>query len=150
MGLFDGFKKKGPALSANESEARRLLDLQLNKQINDATFLKEFSKLEILYTTPAGDTKDGKKKFFLIPGPEPTAYMPLFLNESEIREFYDKAGRGAFVILKGTIKDVIKVALTQNKEDKMNFKFGFMIDPFKYKVTLDAPMLEPILAMINS
>lgn len=150
MGLFDGFKKKGSVQSADESEARRLLDLHLNKQMNDATFLKEFAKLEILYTTPAGDTKDGKQKFFLIPGPQPTAYMPLFLNEAEIKEFYDKAGRGPFLILKGTLKDLVEVGIKQNKEDKMNFKYGYMIDPFKYKVTLDAPMLEPILSMINS
>ena len=89
MGLFGGDKKKDDAMKANEAKARELLDKYQNKELNDAAFLKEFGKVEILYTTPVGDTKDGKQKFFLLPGTPPTAYMPVFLNEAEIREFYD-------------------------------------------------------------
>lgn len=148
MGLFD--RKKKASLSGDESKARELLDKYDRREFTDAQFLKEFAKCTILYTTPAGDTKDGKQRFFLIPGPEPTAYMPLFLNQAEMKEFYDKAGRANFVILQGSLTDIIKVAIAQNKEDKMNFKTGFMIDPWKYKITLDAPVLETILGMITS
>ena len=88
-------------------------------------------------------------KFFLIPGPPPTAYMPLFLNEAEMKKFYDQAGRKNYLILKGTILDVMKVCISQNKKDDMNFHYGLMIDPWTYKVTLDAPVLETVVRMIN-
>ncbi len=145
MGLFGGKNK----MSDNEAKARELLDKQLKKELTDAQFLREFAKLEILYTTPAGDTAEGKMKFFLIPGPPPTAYMPLFLNEAEMKKFYDQAGRKNFLILKGTILDVMKVCISQNKKDDMNFHYGLMIDPWTYKVTLDAPVLETVVRMIN-
>ena len=148
MGLFGGDKKKDDAMKANEAKARELLDKYQNKELNDAAFLKEFGKVEILYTTPVGDTKDGKQKFFLLPGTPPTAYMPVFLNEAEIREFYDKAGRAGFLILKGTLLNVIEVGISQNKKDDMNFKYGFMIDPWKYKLTLDPPVLETVRGMM--
>ena len=147
MGLFGG-AKKNDGLKENEAKARELLDKHQNKELNDAEFLKEFGKIKLLYTTPVGDTKDGKQKFFLIPGPAPTAYMPVFLNESEIREFYDKAGRAGFLIMKGTLLDVINVGISQNKKDDMNFQYGFMIDPRKYKLTLDAPVLETVRGRI--
>ena len=145
MGLFGGKDK----MSDNEAKARELLDKQLKKELTDAQFLREFSKLEILYTTPAGDTNDGKMKFFLIPGPPPTAYMPLFLNEAEMKKFYDQAGRKGFLIMKGTILNVIQVCISQNKKDDMNFHYGLMIDPWTYKITLDAPVLETVVRMIN-
>ena len=148
MGLFGGAKKKDDGMKENEAKARELLDKYQNKELNDAEFLKEFGKLYIVYTTPAGDTKDGKQKFFLIPGPPPTAYMPLFLNESEITEFYDKAGRSGLIIIRGTLLNVIDVGISQNKKDDMNFQYGFMIDPWKYKLTLDAPVLETVRGMI--
>lgn len=147
MGLFGGAKKDDGA-KANEAKARELLDKYQNKELNDADFLKEFGKLVIYYTTPVGDTKDGKQKFFLIPGPAPTAYMPVFLNESELAEFYDKAGRAGLIILRGTLLNVIDVGISQNKKDDMNFQYGFMIDPWKYKLTLDAPVLETVRALI--
>lgn len=145
MGLF-GEKNE---MSDNEAKARELLEKQKNKELTDAQFLREFAKMEILYTTPAGDTTDGRQKFFLIPGPPPTAYMPLFLNEAEMKKFYDQAGRKNYLILKGTILDVMKVCISQNKKDDMNFHYGLMIDPWTYKVTLDAPVLETVVRMIN-
>ena len=149
MGLFDGKKKQEDALMAeNEARARELLDRYNRKELNDAALLKELGKCVILYTTPIGDTKEGTKRFYLIPGPKPTAYMPVFLNEKEMQDFYEGAGRTAFLILKGTLPDLLKVCISENQKDDLNFKYGIMIDPVRYKLTLDAPVLETVRNMI--
>ena len=149
MGLFDGLKKKGSGISENETKARELLEAHETKALNDTAFLKAFGKIEVLYSTPFGDTKDGQHKLFLIPGPAPTGYMPLFLNESEMKEYYERIGRGPYTILKGPFAEVLEVGLARNKEGKLPVKIGYLIDPLKYKVTVDAPILEAVIRLLK-
>ena len=133
----------------SENETRDLLDRYDRDELDDATLLKELSKYKFFHSTPLGDTREGTQKLFLIPGPEPTAYMPLFLNEQEMKAFYDKAGRAAFLSLKGTLPNLLKTCISENQRDDMNFKYGLLIDPIKYKITLDAPNLLTVMGMIG-
>ncbi|MCR4791350.1 MAG: hypothetical protein K5871_01230 [Lachnospiraceae bacterium] len=141
MGLFDGFKKK-------ENEAGILLEKHENKVLNDKDFLKAFGNMEVYYTTPFGDHKDGGQRLFVIPGPDKTGYMPVFISEQDMKNFYEQAGRKGYLIMKAPFISIIE---TNSKTNKSNtpVKLGLIIDPIKYKVTLDVPMIDPIIRFIR-
>lgn len=153
MEFFDLFgskkKKEDKTMASNEAWARALLDRYDKNELDDATLLKELGKYEFFYTTPFGDTREGTQKFFLLPGPEPTAYMPIFLNEKEMKDFYDNAGRSAFLSLKGTLLNLLEICMSENQKDKLNFKYGLIIDPIKYKITVDSSALLIVMGMVG-
>jgi len=141
MGLFDGMKKKN-------DEAQVLLERHEKKELNDTDFLKAFRGVEVYYTTPVGDHKDGGMRLFAIPGPDKTGYMPLFLSEEDMRNYYDKAGRIGYMIMKASFLPILETAAQANSGNAP-VKLGLMIDPFKYKVTLDVPMIDPVLRLLH-
>ena len=64
-----------------------------------------------------------------------------------MREYYDNVGRVGFMILQAPFIDVVQTTMKMNS-GKAPAKLGVLIDPKEYKVTLDAPMLEPIERMM--
>jgi hypothetical protein len=141
MGLFDGIKKEN-------DEAQVLLDRHEKKELNDTDFLKAFRGVVLYYTTPVGDHKDGGMRLFAIPGPDKTGYMPLFLSEEDMRNYYDQAGRVGYMIMNAPFLLIIEAAAQANSGDAP-VKLGLMIDPLKYKVTLDVPMIEPVIRLLH-
>ena len=141
MGLFDGVKKEN-------DDAQVLLERHEKKELNDADFLKAFRGVVLYYTTPVGDHKDGGMRLFAIPGPDKTGYMPLFLSEEDMRNYYDQAGRVGYMIMNASFLLIIEAAAQANSGDAP-VKLGLMIDPLKYKVTLDVPMIEPVIRLLH-
>ncbi len=141
MGLFDVFKKK-------DFEAKELLEMHETKELNDKAFLKAFAKVELYYTTPFGDHKDGSQRLFVLPGPDETGYIPVFISEKDMREYYEQAGRKDYLIMKGPFISIIETTSETNKRNTP-VKLGLLIDPIKYKITLDAPMVNPAIRMIR-
>ena len=141
MGLFDGVKKEN-------DEAQVLLERHEKKELNDTDFLKAFRGVVLYYTTPVGDHKDGGMRLFAIPGPDNTGYMPLFLSEEDMRNYYDQAGRVGYMIMNASFLLIIEAAAQANSGDAP-VKLGLMIDPLKYKVTLDVPMIEPVIRLLQ-
>ena len=141
MGLFDGVKKEN-------DDAQVLLERHEKKELNDTDFLKAFRGVVLYYTTPVGDHKDGGMRLFAIPGPDKTGYMPLFLSEEDMRNYYDQAGRVGYMIMNASFLLIIEAAAQANSGDAP-VKLGLMIDPLKYKVTLDVPMIEPVIRLLH-
>ena len=132
----------------NNNEAQVLLERHEKKELNDTAFLKAFRGVVLYYTTPVGDHKDGGMRLFAIPGPDKTGYMPLFLSEEDMRNYYDRAGRVGYMIMKASFLPIIETAAKANSGNTP-VKLGIMIDPLKYKVTLDVPMIEPVIRLLN-
>ncbi|ORW33184.1 hypothetical protein AWB91_08600 [Mycobacterium paraense] len=78
----------------------------------------------VFYSTPFGDTKDGKQRLFLLER-EGVQYFPVFRTVESMREFYDRSNRAAYMIIEGDIKSVIE---TTRSIDLMK-NFGIVIEP---------------------
>ena len=74
--------------------------------------------------------------------------MPLFLSEEDMRKYYDQAGRVGYMIMNASFLLIIEAAAQANSGDAP-VKLGLMIDPLKYKVTLDVPMIEPVIRLLH-
>lgn len=148
MGLFDGFKKKdAKQVLPDNTEGLALLEKHEKGEMNDVDFLKAFRDQIVYYTTPFGDHKDGTQKLFAIPKSANEGYIPVFLSETTMREYYDNVGRVGLMILQAPFIDVVQTTMKMNS-GKAPVKLGVLIDPKEYKVTLDAPMLETIERMM--
>jgi hypothetical protein len=64
--MFDRIKNN------KENNSERLLEQHKNGLIDDGAFLSEFGKMNVYYSTPFGDHKDGGNRLFLLPGPDKT------------------------------------------------------------------------------
>ena len=127
------------------TNAIELLEMQKLGKINDATFLKEFGKEKLFYSTPFGDHKDGSKKLFLLPGPDNTGYNPVFTSPDRLKEFYDRAGRATYMMMNGPFVSVLEV--TKKVNENAPIKMGLIIDPGYYGVTIDAKALDTVINM---
>ena len=135
------FKKK-------TSEAEALLEKHENKELNDTEFMKAFGNVEVYYSTPFGDHKDGGQRLFVLPGPDKTGYMPVFISEDDMKNFYEQAGRKGYLIMKAPFISIVETNAKNNKSNTP-VKLGLIIDPIKYKITLDVPMIEPVIRLIR-
>lgn len=141
MDLFDSGKNK------KEPEAPELLEKHNKGELTDELFLRDFGKAQVFYSTPFGDHKDGGQRVFLLPGPNNTGYHPVFSSQERLMEFYKKAGRVGYVIMKGPFASVVD---TTNKSNaKAPIKMGIIIDPMYFGVTVDAEVLGAALNMMR-
>jgi hypothetical protein len=79
---------------------------------------------KVYYSTPFGDTKDGKQKLFLL-GRNGVQYFPVFRSVESMKEFYEQMNRAAYMIIEGDIKGVMKT--TRSIEQLKNL--GIVIEP---------------------
>lgn len=130
-----------------ESNAIELLEKHNKGELTDELFLRDFGKAQVFYSTPFGDHKDGGQRVFLLPGPNKTGYHPVFSSQERLMEFYGKAGRVGYVIMKGPFASVVD---TTNKSNvKAPIKMGIIIDPMYFDVTVDAGVLDAALNMMR-
>lgn len=64
------------------------------------------SDARVYYSTPFGDTKDGRRKLFLLERAG-VQYFPVFRSEESLKEFYERMNRAAYMIIEGDIKGVM-------------------------------------------
>jgi hypothetical protein len=82
---------------------------------------------KVYYSTPFGDTKDGKQKLFLL-GRDGAGvqFFPVFRSVESMKEFYERMNRAAYMILEGDVKSVVDT--TRSIELMKNV--GIVIEPF--------------------
>ncbi len=142
MGLFDYMKK---TKELGRYSAIDLLSKHDKGEMNDEVFLSGFGQINIFYSTPFGDHKDGGQRVFLLPAPNNTGYHPVFSSQERLIEFYEKAGRVGFMIMNGTFSSVL--ATTKDINEKASVKMGIIIDPGYYNVTVDVSRLDTVIGM---
>ncbi|MBP7901665.1 MAG: SseB family protein [Spirochaetes bacterium] len=156
MGLFDKiFSKKQddqvsmPDNAENHAEnidGISLLDRHEKGLIDDKSFLCSFGKVKVFYSTPFGDHNDGSSRLFALPAPDNTAYLPVFTSVERIKKFYDEAGRLGFLIMEDSFTSFLETTKKIN-EGKTPVKFGAVIDPGYYGVTINANALDVAIDM---
>lgn len=124
-----------------------LLEQHKKDLLDDTSFLKAFGKAKIFYSTPYGDHKDGKSRLFALPAPGNTGYLPVFTSLERIKEFYENAGRCAYLVMEGTFLSFLETASKINA--KAPVKMGAVIDPGYFGVTVNADMLDTVINIIR-
>lgn len=130
------------------TEAISLLEKQKNGLLDDESFLRSFGKVTIFYSTPFGDHKDGPGKLFALPAKDKTAYLPVFTSIARAKEHYDKVGRLGFLIMENSFVFFLKMIQKTNEGDTP-IKFGAVIDPGYYGVTVDAEILDAVIEILK-
>jgi len=141
MGLLDRINEV-----KNNVNAVILLEKHDQGLLNDADFLRDFGKETIYYSTPFGDHKDGDKRLFLMPGPDNTGYFPVFTTEEDAKVYFELAGRVGYVLMNATFHDVL-LTVKQSNEGEAPVKMGVLIDPARFKVTVDVANLDDVIIM---
>jgi hypothetical protein len=80
--------------------------------------------VKVYYSTPFGDTKDGKQKLFLLQR-DGVMYVPVFYSRESIKEFYERMNRAAYLIIEGDIKSLMDT----NRSIELLKNAGIVIEP---------------------
>lgn len=114
-------KRRVRELAASFRE-RKPEDLALLPDIGEPAVVTD---AKVFYSTPFGDTRDGRQRLFLLHR-DGVRFMPVFRTVESMKEFYERMDRAAFVVLKGTVSAV----LTMNRSIDLMSGVGIVIDPF--------------------
>ena len=79
---------------------------------------------KVYYSTPFGDTRDGKQKLFLLQR-DGVRYVPVFRSVESMKEFYERMDRAAYMILEGDVKRVMDT----NRSIELLKGTGIVIEP---------------------
>jgi hypothetical protein len=79
---------------------------------------------KVYYSTPFGDTKDGKQMLFLLER-QGVRYLPVFRSLESMKEFYERMNRAAYMILEGDVKGVMDT----NRSIEQMKRVGIVIEP---------------------
>ena len=129
-----------------KNDAISLLELHEKGELDDSSFLSSFGKVNIFYSTPFGDHKDGGSRLFVLPAADNTAYLPVFTSDVRLVEFYEKAGRCGYMIMEGTFTSFLETTKKMNAGETP-IKMGAIIDPGYYGITVNANMLDTVIDM---
>ena len=147
MGFFKKNKKgEKPPLTAIDSVA--ILEKYEKEQLDDQSFLIEFSQATVFNSTPFGDHVDGGQRLFVLPDEDNAVFLPIFTSMEHAKEFFDKSGRAGFLLMEGTFMQMIESTIKINRGDK-RIQFGLVIDPGYSGITLKAGMLGNVLNMFR-
>jgi hypothetical protein len=148
MNFFGFFKKRTdvPNDLPENVDGISLLEKQKNGLLDDKSFLRQFGRVKVFYSTPFGDHKDGGSRLFALPAPDGTAYLPVFTSEDKAMEFYEKAGRLSYLLIKGSFTSFLETTRKVNKGNTP-IKLGVLVEPGYYGITVGANMLEAAIEM---
>jgi type III secretion system (T3SS) SseB-like protein len=79
---------------------------------------------KVYYSTPFGDTKDGRQKLFLLER-DGVRYVPVFRSVESMKEFYERTNRAGYMILEGDVKSVMET----NRSIELMKSAGIVIEP---------------------
>lgn len=60
----------------------------------------------VFYSTPFGDTKDGRQKLFIL-GRDGIPFYPVFFSRESTMTFFEQMNRVGYLIMEGTIQSVM-------------------------------------------
>lgn len=79
---------------------------------------------KVYYSTPFGDTKDGKQKLFLL-GRGEMRFFPVFRSRESLIAFFEKMDRAGYMILEGTVQQVLET----NRSIELMKDVAIVIEP---------------------
>lgn len=79
---------------------------------------------KVYYSTPFGDTNDGKQQLFLLQR-DGVRYMPVFRSVESMKQFYERMNRAAYMILEGDVERVLET----NRSIEHMKTVGIVIEP---------------------
>jgi hypothetical protein len=79
----------------------------------------------VYYSTPFGDTKDGKQKLFVL-ARDGVQLFPVFYTRESLKDFYERMNRAAYLIIEGNIKSVMDTI----RSIELMKNAGIVIEPF--------------------
>ena len=126
-GLSYDIKKK-------DVNTKELVEKYCKNELDDASFLKEAPNAEFYYSTLSDEQYHGGME-------EDEGYLPLFVSEEDLREYYDKAGRKDYPVVKKPFLSIVQTALKSNRESPDTY--GLIIDPARRRLSFDASAIRP-------
>lgn len=126
-GLSYDIKKK-------DVNTKELVEKYCKNELDDASFLKEAPNAEFYYSTLSDEQYHGGLE-------EDDGYLPLFVSEEDLREYYDKAGRKDYPVVKKSFLSIVQTALKANHESPDTY--GLIIDPAGRRISFDASAIRP-------
>lgn len=130
----------------SEKEIAELFDNFKNGVIDDKTFFKKFASAELFYSTPFGDCKDGTSRPFVFKSPDNTGYLPVFITQESAMRFFEAKGRVNYMLMQGSFKAIMETNQRIN-EGAAPIKLGVLVEPELYGLSVNANILENIIAM---
>ncbi|MBQ6061454.1 MAG: SseB family protein [Clostridia bacterium] len=135
-------------LNRDEETARSLLD-QFDKNLIDAnTFLAAFRDLNVIFSTPYGETKDGQARGYYFPAGDGTAFFPVFTSAERARAYYDAGDRNGYLLMIDSFLGSLKTVQSANQIPSPCL-MGIIIDPGDYGITLHASMLDKAIELLD-
>ena len=117
--------------------------------MDDNTFLISFRNVKIFYSTPYGDHKDGGCRPLVLPDGEKSVFVPVFTSAERAKEFYENAGRVAYMIMEASFLSFLETTSAISKENAL-VPLGVVIDPGYYGVTISANMLDNVICAMST
>lgn len=130
---------------ANIISATEILEKYNKGELDVTSFLHEFGKATVYFSTPFGDHKDGGQRMFVISGPDNTAYLPVFSTDKKAIDFFEKAGRAGYLLMNMTFHEVLTTAKKANENAPL--KLGAIIDFGESGITVDVANLDAVISM---
>ena len=82
------------------------------------------AETKIYYSTPFGDTNDGRQRLFLLER-DGIRFMPAFLSVESMKQYYERVDRAAYMILEGDVQRL----LDTNRSIEQMKTVGIVIEP---------------------
>jgi len=139
--LFKKQQEVPPSIPVENIDGISLLEQHENGVLDDISFLSSFIGAKVFYSTPLGDHKDGGSRLFALPAEDQTAYLPAFTSLERAKEFYEKVGRRGFLLMENSFGTFLETIIKINAGN-LPIKFGAVIDPGYYGVTVSAHILD--------
>ncbi|OBG99042.1 hypothetical protein A5697_14725 [Mycobacterium sp. E3251] len=79
---------------------------------------------KVYYSTPFGNTKDGRQKAFLL-GRGEMQFFPVFRSRESLIDFFEKMNRAGYMILEGDVQSVLET----NRSIELMKDVAIVIEP---------------------
>jgi hypothetical protein len=83
-------------------------------------------EVAVYYSTPYGDTKDGKPKLFMLTRGDGVPFYPVFRSRESCQDGFERMNRAAYLLIEGSLKSV---AETLRSIEQLKHA-GIVIEPF--------------------
>lgn len=141
-------KDKNPLGSAEKADALILIERYESGEIETNAFLLAISRLELYYSTPFGEHKDGGGRLFALPETDATAFLPIFTSVERLTEFYEGAGRQGYIIINGDLKSFLST-ISKVNAGETPVKLGAVIDPMHSGITIASEFVNKAIEIMG-
>jgi hypothetical protein len=80
----------------------------------------------VYYSTPFGDTKDGKQKLFVLGNRSGVTFFPVFYSKESLTDCFERMNRAGYLIIEGNLKAVAESL----RSIELMKNIGIVIEPF--------------------